>query len=30
VDVFCSNAGIILRKGLDATADEWQRIWKST
>lgn len=28
VDVFCSNAGIILRKGLDATADEWQRIWE--
>ncbi|MBY4896996.1 SDR family oxidoreductase [Cupriavidus sp. AU9028] len=28
VDVFCSNAGIILRKGLDATAQEWQRIWE--
>ncbi|TXI85210.1 MAG: SDR family oxidoreductase, partial [Cupriavidus sp.] len=28
VDVFCSNAGIILRKGLEATADEWQRIWE--
>jgi len=28
VDVFCSNAGIILRKGLDASADEWQRIWE--
>ena len=28
VDVFCSNAGIILRKGLDAGADEWQRIWE--
>lgn len=27
VDVFCSNAGIILRKGLEASADEWQRIW---
>lgn len=27
VDVFCSNAGIILRKGLDASAGEWQRIW---
>jgi NAD(P)-dependent dehydrogenase (short-subunit alcohol dehydrogenase family) len=27
VDVFCSNAGIILRKGLDASAEEWQRIW---
>ena len=28
VDIFCSNAGIILRKGLDASADEWQRIWE--
>lgn len=28
IDVFCSNAGIILRKGLDASADEWQRIWE--
>lgn len=28
VDVFCSNAGIILRKGLEASADEWQRIWE--
>ncbi|SOY66658.1 SDR family oxidoreductase [Cupriavidus taiwanensis] len=27
VDIFCSNAGIILRKGLDASAGEWQRIW---
>ncbi|CAG9170285.1 1-deoxy-11-beta-hydroxypentalenate dehydrogenase [Cupriavidus laharis] len=27
VDVFCSNAGIIVRKGLDASAEEWQRIW---
>ncbi|CAG2152140.1 SDR family oxidoreductase [Cupriavidus numazuensis] len=27
IDVFCSNAGIILRKGLDASAEEWQRIW---
>ncbi len=28
IDVFCSNAGIILRKGLDASAEEWQRIWE--
>lgn len=28
VDVFCSNAGIILRKGLEASADDWQRIWE--
>lgn len=28
VDIFCSNAGIILRKGLDASAAEWQRIWE--
>jgi len=28
VDIFCSNAGIILRKGLEATADDWQRIWE--
>ncbi|WP_354685049.1 SDR family oxidoreductase [Cupriavidus necator] len=28
VDIFCSNAGIILRKGLEASADEWQRIWE--
>jgi NAD(P)-dependent dehydrogenase (short-subunit alcohol dehydrogenase family) len=28
IDVFCSNAGIILRKGIDATAEEWQRIWE--
>ncbi|AOZ02388.1 short-chain dehydrogenase [Cupriavidus sp. USMAHM13] len=28
VDVFCSNAGIILRKALDASAEEWQRIWE--
>lgn len=28
VDIFCSNAGIILRKGLDATDAEWQRIWE--
>ncbi|GLC95311.1 dehydrogenase [Cupriavidus sp. TA19] len=28
VDIFCSNAGIILRKGLDAGAEEWQRIWE--
>ncbi|SPS00669.1 SDR family oxidoreductase [Cupriavidus taiwanensis] len=27
IDIFCSNAGIILRKGLDASAGEWQRIW---
>ncbi|SOZ38953.1 SDR family oxidoreductase [Cupriavidus neocaledonicus] len=28
VDIFCSNAGIILRKGLDASAGDWQRIWE--
>ncbi|WP_316156734.1 SDR family oxidoreductase [Cupriavidus sp. BIC8F] len=28
VDIFCSNAGIILRKGLEASADDWQRIWE--
>jgi NAD(P)-dependent dehydrogenase (short-subunit alcohol dehydrogenase family) len=28
VDVFCSNAGIILRKGLEASAEDWQRIWE--
>ena len=28
VDVFCSNAGVILRKGIDASAEEWQRIWE--
>ncbi|MBI5257855.1 MAG: SDR family oxidoreductase [Burkholderiales bacterium] len=26
VDVFCSNAGIILRGGMDATPEQWQRI----
>jgi len=26
VDVFCSNAGIIQRGGMEATVDEWQRI----
>ncbi|MDQ0140900.1 SDR family oxidoreductase [Cupriavidus necator] len=28
VDIFCSNAGIILRKGLEASAGDWQRIWE--
>lgn len=27
VDIFCSNAGIIVRKGESASQEEWQRIW---
>ncbi|MFW5909087.1 MAG: SDR family oxidoreductase [Desulfosalsimonas sp.] len=28
VDVFCSNAGIIARGGLEVSNEEWQRIWE--
>lgn len=27
VDLFCSNAGIIVRDGAEATNEAWQRIW---
>ena len=27
VDVFCSNAGIITRGGIDTSNQDWQRIW---
>ncbi len=27
VDLFCSNAGIIVRAGLEASNAEWQKIW---
>jgi NAD(P)-dependent dehydrogenase (short-subunit alcohol dehydrogenase family) len=27
IDLFCSNAGIATGGGVDATTDEWQRIW---
>ncbi|CAN5483651.1 SDR family oxidoreductase [soil metagenome] len=27
VDVFCSNAGILIAKGEEASNEEWQRIW---
>jgi NAD(P)-dependent dehydrogenase (short-subunit alcohol dehydrogenase family) len=27
IDVFCSNAGILIAKDEDATTAEWQRIW---
>lgn len=27
IDLFCSNAGIATGGGVDATDDEWQRIW---
>ncbi len=28
VDVFCSNAGIITRGGVEASNEQWQRIWE--
>ena len=28
VDVFCSNAGIITRGGIEASNEQWQRIWE--
>ncbi len=27
VDLFCSNAGVAFGRGLDATADDWERAW---
>lgn len=27
IDLFCSNAGVAAGRGLDATADDWQRAW---
>lgn len=27
IDLFCSNAGIIVRAGMEASNEEWQRIW---
>lgn len=27
IDVFCSNAGITVKGGLESTNDEWQRMW---
>jgi NAD(P)-dependent dehydrogenase (short-subunit alcohol dehydrogenase family) len=27
IDLFCSNAGIAVRGGIEATDDEWERIW---
>ena len=27
IDLFCANAGIIVIGGIEATDDEWQRIW---
>src|SRR3954454_3266202 len=28
VDLFCSNAGILVNGGLEASNDDWQRIWQ--
>ncbi|MCF8112190.1 MAG: SDR family oxidoreductase [Desulfobacteraceae bacterium] len=28
VDIFCSNAGIIARGGLEVSNEDWQRIWE--
>jgi len=28
IDVFCSNAGIITRGGIEASNEQWQRIWE--
>jgi NAD(P)-dependent dehydrogenase (short-subunit alcohol dehydrogenase family) len=27
IDLFCSNAGVAFGRGLDASADDWQRAW---
>jgi NAD(P)-dependent dehydrogenase (short-subunit alcohol dehydrogenase family) len=27
IDLFCSNAGVAVRGGIDAPDDEWERIW---
>lgn len=28
IDLFCSNAGIAIRGGVECTNDEWQKIWE--
>jgi len=28
IDLFCSNAGVFLKGGADASDDDWQRIWE--
>src|SRR5262245_39898143 len=28
IDLFCSNAGIVMMGGVEVPDDEWQRIWK--
>ncbi|MBM3812882.1 MAG: SDR family oxidoreductase [Acidimicrobiia bacterium] len=29
IDLFCSNAGIMVRAGLDASNSDWDRIWRT-